>query len=60
MHKGHDKVFDILMESLTQLKKAVMTFDPHRRVGVSLKKTNSINTTLDKIEKISTSMILIV
>ena len=48
MHKGHDKVFDILNWNSwgTQFKKAVMTFDRIRLSCWILKKTNNLfNTT---------------
>lgn len=57
MHKGHDKVFDILNEiaEARSLKKAVMTFDPHPSVVLNPKRKRTMYLTplSDKIEKIS-------
>lgn len=54
MHKGHAKVFDILNQKAeaANLKKAVMTFDPHPSVVLNpkLKRTDYLTPIQDKIE----------
>ncbi|EHJ07735.1 riboflavin biosynthesis protein RibF [Staphylococcus simiae] len=57
MHKGHDKVFEILNDKAKehQLKKAVMTFDPHPSVVLNpkRKRTTYLTPLADKLEKIA-------
>ncbi|MBO1198979.1 bifunctional riboflavin kinase/FAD synthetase [Staphylococcus simiae] len=57
MHKGHDKVFEILDDKAkeNQLKKAVMTFDPHPSVVLNpkRKRTTYLTPLADKLEKIA-------
>lgn len=57
MHKGHDKVLEILDDKAKehQLKKAVMTFDPHPSVVLNpkRKRTTYLTPLADKLEKIA-------
>ncbi|MFQ3853813.1 riboflavin biosynthesis protein RibF [Staphylococcus parequorum] len=54
MHKGHAKVFDILEQKAkaSNLKKAVMTFDPHPSVVLNpeRKRTDYLTPIQDKVE----------
>ena len=57
MHRGHDKVFQVLDEKAKehQLKKAVMTFDPHPSVVLNpeRKRTTYLTPLSDKLEMIA-------
>ena len=58
MHKGHAKVFDTLSQIAEEknLKKAVMTFDPHPSVVLNpeLKRTDYLTPIQDKVEILET------